>query len=64
MNGVANRVRRFVVDRVPVATGVVALGDAQQRTDPSFGPGDDDDGPDAPEVPRVRMRSHVSVSRT
>ena len=39
MNGVANRVRRFVVDGVPVATGLVALGDAQQCTDPSLGRG-------------------------
>jgi 2-polyprenyl-6-methoxyphenol hydroxylase-like FAD-dependent oxidoreductase len=39
MNGVANRVRRFVVDDVPVATGLVAIGDAQQCTDPSLGRG-------------------------
>ena len=39
MNGIANRVRRFVVDGVPVATGLVALGDAQQCTDPSLGRG-------------------------
>ena len=39
MNGVANRVRRFVVDGVPVATGLVALGDAKQCTDPSLGRG-------------------------
>ena len=39
MHGVANRVRRFVVDGVPVATGLVALGDAQQCTDPSLGRG-------------------------
>jgi hypothetical protein len=39
MNGIANRVRRFVVDDVPVATGLVALGDAQQCTDPSLGRG-------------------------
>jgi 2-polyprenyl-6-methoxyphenol hydroxylase-like FAD-dependent oxidoreductase len=39
MNGIANRVRRFVVDGVPVATGLVAVGDAQQCTDPSLGRG-------------------------
>jgi 2-polyprenyl-6-methoxyphenol hydroxylase-like FAD-dependent oxidoreductase len=39
MVGVANRVRRFVVDGVPVATGLVALGDARQCTDPSLGRG-------------------------
>jgi 2-polyprenyl-6-methoxyphenol hydroxylase-like FAD-dependent oxidoreductase len=39
MVGIANRVRRFVVDGIPVATGVVALGDAQQCTDPSLGRG-------------------------
>jgi 2-polyprenyl-6-methoxyphenol hydroxylase-like FAD-dependent oxidoreductase len=39
MNGIANRVRRFVVDGVPVATGIVAVGDAQQCTDPSLGRG-------------------------
>ena len=39
MNGIANRVRRFVVDGVPVATGLVALGDAHQCTDPSLGRG-------------------------
>jgi 2-polyprenyl-6-methoxyphenol hydroxylase-like FAD-dependent oxidoreductase len=39
MTGIANRVRRFVVDGVPVATGLVALGDAQQCTDPSLGRG-------------------------
>jgi 2-polyprenyl-6-methoxyphenol hydroxylase-like FAD-dependent oxidoreductase len=39
MNGIANRVRRFVVDGVPVASGLVALGDAQQCTDPSLGRG-------------------------
>jgi 2-polyprenyl-6-methoxyphenol hydroxylase-like FAD-dependent oxidoreductase len=39
ISGVANRVRRFVVDGVPVATGLVALGDAQQCTDPSLGRG-------------------------
>ena len=39
MNGIANRVRRFVVDGLPVATGLVALGDAHQCTDPSLGRG-------------------------
>jgi 2-polyprenyl-6-methoxyphenol hydroxylase-like FAD-dependent oxidoreductase len=39
MTGIANRVRRFVIDGVPVATGLVALGDAQQCTDPSLGRG-------------------------
>lgn len=39
MNGVANRARRFVVDGVPVATGLVAVGDAHQCTDPSLGRG-------------------------
>jgi 2-polyprenyl-6-methoxyphenol hydroxylase-like FAD-dependent oxidoreductase len=39
MTGIANRTRRFVVDGVPVATGVAALGDAQQCTDPSLGRG-------------------------
>jgi 2-polyprenyl-6-methoxyphenol hydroxylase-like FAD-dependent oxidoreductase len=39
MNGIANRVRRFVVDGVPIATGFVALGDAHQCTDPSLGRG-------------------------
>jgi hypothetical protein len=39
MTGIANRVRRFVVDGVPVATGLFALGDAQQCTDPSLGRG-------------------------
>jgi len=39
MNGVTNRIRRFVVDGVPVATGLVALGDARQCTDPSLGRG-------------------------
>ncbi len=39
MSGVANRWRRFAVDGVPVAAGIVAIGDAHQCTDPSLGRG-------------------------
>lgn len=39
MSGVSNRIRRFVVDGVPVATGLAAIGDAQMCTDPSLGRG-------------------------
>jgi 2-polyprenyl-6-methoxyphenol hydroxylase-like FAD-dependent oxidoreductase len=39
MSGIANRCRHFVVDGIPVATGLVALGDAHQCTDPSLGRG-------------------------
>ena len=39
MAGVLDRYRRFVVDDVPVATGVVAVGDAWSCTNPSAGRG-------------------------
>jgi len=39
MGGVTNRYRRFVVDGVPVATGVVAVGDAWACTNPIGGRG-------------------------
>ncbi len=39
MAGVLDRYRRFVVDDVPVATGVVAVGDAWACTNPSAGRG-------------------------
>ena len=37
--GIEDRIRRFVVDGVPVATGVVAVGDAWACTNPSLGRG-------------------------
>src|SRR6185436_1551425 len=39
MAGIEDRHRRFVVDGVPVATGVVAVGDAWACTNPSLGRG-------------------------
>jgi 2-polyprenyl-6-methoxyphenol hydroxylase-like FAD-dependent oxidoreductase len=39
MAGILDRYRRFVVDGVPVATGVVAVGDAWACTNPSAGRG-------------------------
>jgi 2-polyprenyl-6-methoxyphenol hydroxylase-like FAD-dependent oxidoreductase len=39
MGGVSNRYRRFVVDGVPVATGIVAVGDAWACTNPIGGRG-------------------------
>jgi flavin-dependent dehydrogenase len=39
MSGIEDRHRRFVVDGVPVATGVVAVGDAWACTNPSLGRG-------------------------
>jgi flavin-dependent dehydrogenase len=38
-SGILDRYRRFVVDEVPVATGVVAVGDAWACTNPSAGRG-------------------------
>jgi 2-polyprenyl-6-methoxyphenol hydroxylase-like FAD-dependent oxidoreductase len=39
MSGTLDRYRRFVVDGVPVATGIVAVGDAWACTNPSLGRG-------------------------
>ncbi|HET6530292.1 MAG TPA: FAD-dependent oxidoreductase [Actinoplanes sp.] len=39
MAGLEDRLRRYVVDGVPVATGVVAVGDAWACTNPSLGRG-------------------------
>lgn len=39
MSGIPDRYRRFVVDGSPVATGVVAVGDAWACTNPSLGRG-------------------------
>ena len=39
MAGVINRYRRFVVDGVPVATGIVSVGDSWACTNPSLGRG-------------------------
>jgi hypothetical protein len=39
MGGVIDRYRRFVVDGVPVATGVLSVGDAWACTNPSLGRG-------------------------
>jgi 2-polyprenyl-6-methoxyphenol hydroxylase-like FAD-dependent oxidoreductase len=39
MGGILDRYRRFVVDSVPVATGVVSVGDSWACTNPSLGRG-------------------------
>lgn len=39
MSGIPDRYRRFVVDGMPVATGVLAVGDAWACTNPSLGRG-------------------------
>lgn len=39
ITGIEDRVRRYVVDGAPVATGIVALGDAWACTNPSLGRG-------------------------
>src|SRR6266478_4143669 len=39
MGGVINRYRRFVVDGVPIATGIVSVGDSWACTNPSLGRG-------------------------
>jgi 2-polyprenyl-6-methoxyphenol hydroxylase-like FAD-dependent oxidoreductase len=39
MGGVIDRYRRFVVDAVPVATGIVSVGDSWACTNPSLGRG-------------------------
>ncbi len=39
MSGIEDRLRRYVLDGVPVATGVVAVGDAWACTNPSLGRG-------------------------
>lgn len=39
MGGIIDRYRRFVVDGVPVATGIVSLGDSWACTNPSLGRG-------------------------
>jgi len=39
MGGILDRYRRFVVDGVPVATGIVSVGDSRACTNPSLGRG-------------------------
>jgi hypothetical protein len=39
MGGTIERYRRFVVDGVPVATGIVSVGDSWACTNPSLGRG-------------------------
>src|SRR5258708_39957949 len=39
MGGIIDRYRRFVVDGVPVATGIVRVGDSWACTNPSLGRG-------------------------
>jgi flavin-dependent dehydrogenase len=39
MGGILDRYRRFVVDGVPVATGIVSVGDSWACTNPSLGRG-------------------------
>jgi flavin-dependent dehydrogenase len=39
MGGVIDRYRRFVVDGVPTATGIVSVGDSWACTNPSLGRG-------------------------
>ena len=39
MGGIIDRYRRFVVDDVPVATGIVSVGDSWACTNPSLGRG-------------------------
>ncbi|MFD9547048.1 FAD-dependent oxidoreductase [Nocardia salmonicida] len=39
MSGMEARHRRFVVDGLPVATGILSIGDAWATTDPTFGMG-------------------------
>jgi hypothetical protein len=39
MAGISDRYRRFVLDGVPVATGIISVGDSWACTNPSLGRG-------------------------